>query len=162
MILPPTSEISHHHKVTNITMSPTLLSPFLAEDIRSWREIYGDKLKIYGYLRKIYGPELKLYGPNLGLQNFEKNIDLRYTVFWHKIYGPLEHMFCVLSSLHIMPDSGIFTFWSCWKTVEITVILVGLVQNRRSWVMIVDGPKSSKWTVANENQRFRKVTDGAI
>ena len=28
MILPPTSEISHHHKVTNITMSPTSLSPF--------------------------------------------------------------------------------------------------------------------------------------
>ena len=26
MILPPTSEISHHHKVTNITMSPTSLS----------------------------------------------------------------------------------------------------------------------------------------
>ena len=27
MILPPTSEISHHYKVTNITMSPTSLSP---------------------------------------------------------------------------------------------------------------------------------------
>ena len=27
MILPPTSQISHHHKVTNITMSPTSLSP---------------------------------------------------------------------------------------------------------------------------------------
>ena len=27
MILPPTSEISHHHKVTNITVSPTSLSP---------------------------------------------------------------------------------------------------------------------------------------
>ena len=27
MILPPTSENSHHHKVTNITMSPTSLSP---------------------------------------------------------------------------------------------------------------------------------------
>ena len=27
MILPPSSEISHHHKVTNITMSPTSLSP---------------------------------------------------------------------------------------------------------------------------------------
>ena len=26
MILPPTSEISHHHKVTNMTMSPTSLS----------------------------------------------------------------------------------------------------------------------------------------
>ena len=29
MILPPTSEISHHHKVTDITMSPTSLSPIL-------------------------------------------------------------------------------------------------------------------------------------
>ena len=29
MILPPTSEISHHHKVTNITMSPTSLSPLM-------------------------------------------------------------------------------------------------------------------------------------
>ena len=28
VILLPTSEISHHHKVTNITMSPTSLSPF--------------------------------------------------------------------------------------------------------------------------------------
>ena len=27
MILSPTSEISHHHKVTNITVSPTSLSP---------------------------------------------------------------------------------------------------------------------------------------
>ena len=27
MTLPQTSEISHHHKVTNITMSPTSLSP---------------------------------------------------------------------------------------------------------------------------------------
>ena len=27
MTLPPTSEISHHHQVTNITMSPTSLSP---------------------------------------------------------------------------------------------------------------------------------------
>ena len=27
MILQPTSETSHHHKVTNITMSPTSLSP---------------------------------------------------------------------------------------------------------------------------------------
>ena len=27
MILPPTSEVSHHHKVTNKTMSPTYLSP---------------------------------------------------------------------------------------------------------------------------------------
>ena len=26
-MLPPTSDISHHHKVTNITMSPTSLSP---------------------------------------------------------------------------------------------------------------------------------------
>ena len=31
MILSPKSEISHHHKVTNITMSPTSLSPFLPE-----------------------------------------------------------------------------------------------------------------------------------
>ena len=27
MILSPKTEISHHHKVTNITMSPTALSP---------------------------------------------------------------------------------------------------------------------------------------
>ena len=30
MILPPTSEISHHYKVTNITMSPTSLSPIFS------------------------------------------------------------------------------------------------------------------------------------
>ena len=30
MILPPTSQISRHHKVTNITMSPTSLSPIKA------------------------------------------------------------------------------------------------------------------------------------
>ena len=29
MILTPKSEISHHHKVTNITMSPLSLSPYL-------------------------------------------------------------------------------------------------------------------------------------
>ena len=29
MILPPTSQIGYHHKVTNITMSPTSLSPDL-------------------------------------------------------------------------------------------------------------------------------------
>jgi len=37
MILPPTSEISHHHKVTNITMSPTSLSPSLLDRTnKSW------------------------------------------------------------------------------------------------------------------------------
>ena len=38
MILPPTSQTSHHHKVTNITMSPTSLSPtplFCTNDIDS-------------------------------------------------------------------------------------------------------------------------------
>ena len=103
MILPPTSEISHHHKVTNITMSSTSLSPFLAEDIRSWREIYGDQLKIYGYLGKIYGPELKFYSPNLGLPSFRKNIDLRYTVFWHKIYGPLWQVTAYRHLIYISP-----------------------------------------------------------
>ena len=34
MILSPTSEISHHHKVTNITMSPTSLSPFFIEKVQ--------------------------------------------------------------------------------------------------------------------------------
>ena len=29
-------------------------------------------------------------------------------------------------------------------------------------VVILNGPKGSKWTVANENQRYRKGTDGAI
>ena len=27
MVLPPTSQLNHHNKVTNITMSPTSLSP---------------------------------------------------------------------------------------------------------------------------------------
>ena len=42
MILPPTSEISHHHKVTNITMSPTSLSTFwfpikrYINSVKSW------------------------------------------------------------------------------------------------------------------------------
>ena len=43
---PPTSQISHHHKVTNITMSPTTLSPFMlmlnGSDIASYQ-----KVKIY-------------------------------------------------------------------------------------------------------------------
>ena len=30
VILPSTSEISHHHKVTNITMSPTSMSPLIS------------------------------------------------------------------------------------------------------------------------------------
>ena len=33
MIMPPTSQISHHHKVTNITMSPTSLSPTPSDTI---------------------------------------------------------------------------------------------------------------------------------
>ena len=33
MILPPKSQISPHHKVTNITMSPTSLSPLFLIDI---------------------------------------------------------------------------------------------------------------------------------
>ena len=35
MFLPPTSEISHHRKVTNITMSPTSLSPY-SDEIPWW------------------------------------------------------------------------------------------------------------------------------
>ena len=33
MILPPTSKIGHHHEVTNITISPTSLSPSAGESI---------------------------------------------------------------------------------------------------------------------------------
>ena len=36
MILPPKSEISHHHNVTNITKSPTSLSPI--QSLRRYRE----------------------------------------------------------------------------------------------------------------------------
>jgi len=39
MILPPTSEISDHHKVNNITMSPTSLLPLdriTGKRIRIW------------------------------------------------------------------------------------------------------------------------------
>ena len=36
MIPPPTSEISHHHKVTNITMSSTSLSPI--SSLQNWLE----------------------------------------------------------------------------------------------------------------------------
>ena len=38
MILPPRSQIGHHHKVTNITMSPTSLSPILQ---RLWTRVCG-------------------------------------------------------------------------------------------------------------------------
>ena len=41
MILPPTSQISHHHKVTSITMSPTSLSPVLSHNYHT-DKISGD------------------------------------------------------------------------------------------------------------------------
>ena len=44
MILPPTSEISHHHKVTNITTSPTSLSPFNKD--------YFEGIELYEILSK--------------------------------------------------------------------------------------------------------------
>jgi len=33
MVLPPKSQIIHHHKVINITMSPTSLSPCISDRI---------------------------------------------------------------------------------------------------------------------------------
>ena len=36
MILPPTSQIGHHHKVTNIAMSPTSLSSFKFKRYQEW------------------------------------------------------------------------------------------------------------------------------
>ena len=44
MILPPTSKISQHHKVTNITMSPTSLSPLIICRLRlnrCWWRMFG-------------------------------------------------------------------------------------------------------------------------
>ena len=41
MILPPKSEISHHHKVTYITMSPTSLSPLEIEGSISGSVVNG-------------------------------------------------------------------------------------------------------------------------
>ena len=52
MILPPTSEISHHHKATNITMSTTSLSPRRNLALRLQNRLYkndplpGSKLVI--------------------------------------------------------------------------------------------------------------------
>jgi len=42
MILSPTSEISHHHKVTNTTMSPTSLSPILGISKTKFKKHYSD------------------------------------------------------------------------------------------------------------------------
>ena len=41
MILPPTSEISHHHIVTNITISPTSLSPISSIILKTFCEFEG-------------------------------------------------------------------------------------------------------------------------
>ena len=47
IVLPPTSEISHHPKVTNITMSPTSLSPIFRLS-KSYRIVilFADETKI--------------------------------------------------------------------------------------------------------------------
>ena len=57
MILPPTSQISHHHKVTNITRSPTSLSPsryltsyFKWVHIKKWKEKHMQKISISIFL----------------------------------------------------------------------------------------------------------------
>jgi len=44
MILSPTSEISHHHNVTNKTMSPTSLSPSSGEIVKILHLIFGTGL----------------------------------------------------------------------------------------------------------------------
>jgi len=49
MILPPTSQISHHHKVTNITMSPTSLSPYSSYHKIKSHAIFGILWYRYGF-----------------------------------------------------------------------------------------------------------------
>ena len=45
MILPPTSEINHHHKVISITMSPTSLSPIIFMVNHPYSEPYHQRLQ---------------------------------------------------------------------------------------------------------------------
>ena len=57
MILPPTSQISHHHKVTNITMSPTSLSPSQCENMESGNlGRLGCRRPEEAWLRIAFGP----------------------------------------------------------------------------------------------------------
>ena len=44
MILQPTSEISHHHKVTNITMSPTSLSPHVKKSVTNFSTLSSSQI----------------------------------------------------------------------------------------------------------------------
>ena len=45
MILPPASKISQHHKVTNITMSPTSLSPeYWVKEYQSYKLSFLDTM----------------------------------------------------------------------------------------------------------------------
>ena len=56
MILSPTSEISHHDKVTNITMSPTSLSPFTSRlGEKTTKQLNHSVLFIIGVFLSLWG-----------------------------------------------------------------------------------------------------------
>ena len=87
MILPPTSQIRHHHKVTNITMSPTSLSPlFLIDIIKPIQENSTDeeKIKMYACLGEMEMALPLSFNNNIHLTPFEAitfnhfRIDLSY------------------------------------------------------------------------------------
>ena len=65
MILPPTSQISHHHKVTNITISPTLLSPtWLLVNVTKKRVSFGHALECT-LLPQLYSLQNQVNYPSL-------------------------------------------------------------------------------------------------
>ena len=55
MILPPTSEISHHQKVTNITMSPTSLSATVSHrDETKFDQIFASRRFLFAKVRMCF------------------------------------------------------------------------------------------------------------
>ena len=95
MILPPTSEISHHYKVTNITMSPTSLSP----------------ISLFYFVKK------KKKIPNFGLIYDAQNFIQGFVVF----HRTLRNKFLATSGGYFRNSKVLFwtqiQFWILWLKI---------------------------------------------
>ena len=103
MILPSTSRISHHHKVTNITMSPTSLSPNLSfsysrRKIKQFYPTFHSK-----DLKNLYDTDSRGYNEETRLEWFQKaNPQFNLTEFKIKAASPPTIVAATLSKIDLV------------------------------------------------------------
>ena len=128
MILPPTSQISHHHKVTNVAMSPTSLSPiFLTQQNDFTLDNFRNNLQFQIHFEW----SSKMPFPKFKIKCFPKISSSAHNISrFNKLNFDLHRS--VIKSLYSPNDVG-STYFSCWRTVFLGFIILKNFLNFLLW-----------------------------